>query len=395
MHKCLDIYHPNLHFISRRAWGPIQPRGNRAIHLLHSLFCQADVAMLENVRKKTYPTADQLSLKLVKNDEGETITLTLSEALARFNPFTCLVPTKPGTKKTPGTYSFFEFPNPALSQDPKIKGPLTRRYYKRRGRSKEIHLNTDFSATTLSHQVQLAYGFLQEGSRIEVHLRSKAEASAESVDSALKHRLHLRPDTILAAMPPGTTMLAIPATLQPPEEEPRRASKFEINKTSDVFWAMENRRALRRTQIFTPSRLREVGKWDRDRTEEFIKATLEIVHERRKRKALRRQIRDEGHYGVPAWTLPKGVTFRKRDISARPLLSRTLKEVVHGHKRPAFLQGRPANFPEDEDGDSLPDLPDLPDLSDLMPEREREDGLSEPDPGPNINFVPFHISGGR
>ena len=388
MHTCLGVYHANLQFISRRAWGPIQPRGNRAIHLLHSIFSKADVGMLQNVRKKTYPSADQLSLNLIEEGKVEPITLTLSKALARVKPFSYLVQTKPGTEETPGTYRFLKFENTtwSLSRNNKTKGPSTRRYYKRKGRSKEIHITPDIPAATLGHRMELAYGLLCEGSRIEVHLRAKAKAVAESVDSALKHHLHLRPDTILAAMPPGTTMLALPGTVQPPEKELQSASKFIINKTSDVFWAMENPEALKRAGSATPSELKEIGKWGRN--QEFIEVTLEQVEERRERMKLREQLMAEDLRRIrrPASTVDKGVSYR--DIGKagpKPLLGRTLREVEHVGRGSGFL--RPFEQrrleldpdPEMEDGD-------LPDLSDLMPQRERDDGSSEPDPPPKFSF---------
>ena len=243
--------------------------------------------MLEHVRKKMYPAADQVSLKLLEKGKTTPITVTLSEALARFEPFSYLVQTKPGTEETPGTYRFLKFNDPESNRNPKKKGPMSNKYYKRKGRSKETHLLTDCPAALLRHRLKLAYGFLLEGSRMEFHLRSKANARAESVDSALRNHLHLRPDTILAAMPPGTTMLAVPATTQPPDKELERESKFFANKTSDVFWALEYQPALKRLNVVTPGWVKKLGTWTDHQN--WIRTTMHGVETLRRARLFRKK----------------------------------------------------------------------------------------------------------
>ena len=291
MHKCLGIYHTNVHVMLRHARGPVQLRGNRAIHLIHSLFSSADIQMLEHVRIKKYPSADEVSLKLLEKGKQTPTTVKLSEALARFEPLSYLVQTKAGTEETPGTYKFLKFNDPALPQNQRKAGPMSKRYYKRRGRSKETHLNTDCPPALLRHKIKLAYSFLLEGSRMEFHLRSKAAARAESVDSALRRHLHLRPDAILAAMPPGTTMLALPGTTQPPDKELERNSKLFANKTSDVFWAMENGPALKRLNLHTSSKIKKLGTWTNH--QKYIQTVRDEIQEIRRRKIAKREARDE------------------------------------------------------------------------------------------------------
>ena len=60
----------------------------------------------------------------------------------------------------------------------------------------------------------MAYGGLVQGCRIEFHLHQKSNdvRLENTVDWALEHSLHLRPDVILMAMPEGTEPLGLPAT---------------------------------------------------------------------------------------------------------------------------------------------------------------------------------------
>ena len=331
----------------RHARGPVQPRGNRAIHLIHSLFSSADVHMLEHVRIKKYPSADEVSLKLLEKGKQTPTTVKLSEALARFEPFSYLVQTKAGTEETPGTYKFLKFNDPGLPQNKRKVGPMSKRYYKRRGRSKETHLNTDCPPALLRHKMKLAYGFLLEGSRMEFHIRSKAEARGESVDSAFRRHLHLRPDAILAAMPPGTTMLALPGTTQPPDKELERKSKLFVNKTSDVFWAMENGPALKRLNLHTSSKIKELGTWTNH--QKYIGTVRDEIQETRRRKAAKREARTQ--------------------------------QAIKERMGLRFRVGRRTEDAEDAD---------LPHLSDLMPKRGRDDdGSSASDTPARSGYLRF------
>lgn len=279
MHKCLDIYHTNVHIMFRRARGLVQPQRNRALHLLHSMFQKYDMKMLQDVRAKPIPPADQLSLKLVEKGSDESTIMTLAEALARLEPCSYLVQVKAGTEDTPGTYRILKFIGPGIAALNRKIGPNTKRYYKRSGRSKELPFNTDCPSALLRHRLKLAYGFLLEGSRVEFHLRSKAVARAESVDSALRNHLHLRPDAIMAAMPAGTTMLAIPGTTQLPEEELELKPKRFVNKTSDVFWALEHPPALKKWGVVTPHAIKKLGTWKHHR--EHIGTVAEQIEKQR------------------------------------------------------------------------------------------------------------------
>lgn len=307
--------------------------------------------MLQNVRKKTYPSADELSLSL-HGKEKEKRTMKLSKALTKLEPFSYLDEIKAGTEETPGTYKFLKFNDPGLPQNKRKIGPTSTKYYKRKGRGKEVHLNTDCPAGLFRHKIKLAYGFLLEGSRIEFHLRAKAVAGAESVDSALRNHLHLRPDAILAAMPPGTTMLAVPGTAQPPENEMKRAPKRVVNKTSDVFWAMENAEALKRYGVVTPPQIKTLGTWTNH--QKAVKTALYNIDQ----KSIRRHEKLDKLRPDPSDPHPK--------LSRRPL--KLDLKVSDG---------------------------DLPHLSELMPERERDNGSSGWEARSTPNYIPFHQSGRR
>ena len=358
MYKCVDIYHNNVPFILRRARAPLQPRGTRAIHLIHSLFSDEDKDMLLDVRKKTYPSADELSLRLLRKGEKEPTTMKLSKALTQFEPFSYLEEIKSGTEEGPGTYRFLKFNDPGLPENKRPIGPMSTKYYKRRGRSKELHLNTDCPAALLRHRIKIAYAFLLEGSRLEFHLRSKAVGAAETVDSALRNHLHLRPDTILAAMPPGTTMLAVPGTAPPRPATLRRLTKVgektAVNKASDVFWAMENAEALKRYKVTTPPQIKAIGTWTYH--QKFVKSTIDRIEARRAKNRLK-----------------KLANLERRSVDPRPKLSH-----------------RPLNNPDREAAED-----EFPHLSELMPERERDDGSSASDAPPRSNFTPFHQTGRR
>ena len=367
MHKCLDIFHTNLHIILRRPRGPLQPRGNRAIHVLHSLFSVSDTKMLLGVRKKTYPSADELSLQLLEKGQAKPTTMKLSEVLTRFEPFSYLVQTKVGTEETPGTYRLLKFNNPGdRPLTNRKKGPTSGRYYKRKGRGKETHFITDCPAALLRHRLKIAYAFLLEGSRMELHLRAKASGRADSVDSALRNHLHLRPDTILAAMPPGTTMLAVPGTTQSLDEELQGASKFRVNKTSDVFWVMENAAALKRCQVTTPRHIKRLGTWTDH--QKYIQAAMDESERARIKKRARR-IGEER------------IRIEKERIRGEEL-QRPGRFSGNYHWRP----GQETEDPEMQDGD-------MPHLSELMPKRERDDGSLGSDAPSLSNFIPFVKSG--
>ena len=276
MHPHPLIYASNVCIMFRCAPGRLQPNGSRALHLLHSLFTAQDEDMqgviasrqLSSLKKKIYPRADEVSLRLLEKGSNKTTTMKLSEALGRLGPCTYL--TKVGVQArgddSTGVYRIEQFPDPEVVQQPKKKKAPSKGYYKRYGRGKEVHLTTACAPGNLRHRLILCYKFLLEGSRMEVHLREPQGNKADSVDWALAHSLHLRPDTILAAMPRDTTMLALPATTDFSHRAKMPASAKR--GTSEVMWAMENKVALVRARVSTPSKVKVLGLWEHNRGED-------------------------------------------------------------------------------------------------------------------------------
>ena len=257
------IYASNVCIKFRCAPERLQPNGRRALHLIHQLFTADDrdqqgviaSRQLTSLKKKSFPSPHELSLKLFEKGSNQTTIMTLSEALTRLGPCTYLTKAgaQPGKDDSPGVYRIEQFPDPPIDKGTR-KG-----YYKRSGRGKEIHLTTACTPSTLRHHLILAYKFLAGGSRLEVHLHQLRGNKADSVDRALTHSLHLRPDTIFAAMPPDTTMLALPATS---DFSHRAKLPPNMNRgTAELMWAMENGVALQHANAPTPKKIKMLGQW--------------------------------------------------------------------------------------------------------------------------------------
>ena len=242
---------------------PTQFQRSRAFHLVHNLFCanvnEHSATQLATVNRKIYPRADELSLRLVNGKSDEILTMTLEQALKRLEPFSYLA------EAGSGLYRIHTFPDPGPVQPVKQPNPKTSfKPYTRAGRGKEIHLTTSCTPSHFRNTLHISYKYILEGSRMEFHLHPKSERAKSkddpTVDWALAHCMHLRPDSILAAMPSGTTMLAEPATTDWSfkKKPPRNLD----DRKSEVMWAMENTEALRRAKaVVTPKRVKESGQW--------------------------------------------------------------------------------------------------------------------------------------
>lgn len=238
-------------------------QGNRAFHLVHNLFCahfnEHSATQLATVSGKIFPRADELPLRLVDGKSDEILTMTLEQALKRLEPLSYLA------EAGPGLYRIQTFPDPGPVAPVKQPFPRTSfKPYTRAGRGKEIHLTTSCTPSYLLHTLRISYKYILEGSRMEFHLHPKSEKAKSkddpTVDWALAHCMHLRPDSILAAMPLGTTMLAEPATSD--WSFKKKSPKNLDDRKSEVMWAMENTEALRRAKaVMTSKRLKKIGQW--------------------------------------------------------------------------------------------------------------------------------------
>lgn len=214
------------------------------IHLLHAMFTQAGRESLAKIRNVDLPLATCTSLNLFDGKGKDLGTMTLSQALKHIKPGSHL--TRLGSMS--GRYEIKSLsvseataPLPGSNTDP-LK-------FKRAGRSKEFRLMPDSSAGFMKGMVlRKAYQFLLRGARIEIQLRDPKhkEFTLSAIRSILDENLHLRPDSILAAMPEGTTMLAEPCTLA-------------ITGHSSLMWAMEHPASLELARVSTPKYIKRWG----------------------------------------------------------------------------------------------------------------------------------------
>lgn len=235
IHAYLLRYHMSVSIIPRRALKPTQCQGSRTMHLVHHLFT-ADIdkespKQLASLKRVTYPRADEVSLKLVEKGNDEVATMTLSQALQRLKPRSYLA------KAGPGAYCIETFPDPGPQKVLTVTKP-SYKPYTRAGRGKETHVSTSCTPQLLRHYLRTSYSYLLQGARMEYHLHQNVKEKTRTVAWALAHCLDLRPESILAAMPEGTTMLGDPVVTDlsfktRPSKNPERAK-------SQMMWIMEN-----------------------------------------------------------------------------------------------------------------------------------------------------------
>lgn len=225
----------------------------RGIHLLHQMFCKFPVhSQLASIRKKELPSADNTMLQLRDISHKLVGTISLSEAFKYIKPGTHLSQSTPQTyqveplKLTPSVDDLPEIPQTGLPSPQKQR----EKAYKRMGRSKDIPLVTTVEPSVVKDRLAKAYDLLLQGSRIEFRLRQKTKLSCKdkTVDWALEHALHLRPDSILAAMPGGSIMLVKPCTVAP---------EYEV-----LIWAIEHPPSLKRSNALTPKAIYKLGTWE-------------------------------------------------------------------------------------------------------------------------------------
>lgn len=229
---------------------PAQIR-RRCVHLLHQMLTkQPLIHQLEMIRKKEIPSGDQLYLRLHDTEENYLGIMTLPQALQRIEPLSYL------SQRKRGVYQIKPLRNPnstELFATEWEKGGRHNKSFNRAGRSKDMPLRTVVTPDRLWQVLSAAYEDLIRGARVEFRLRRRSQRShpadrTKTVDWALTNALHLRPDTIMAAMPAGTTMLAQPCY---------------VHGGQDILmWAMEYPPALKRACASTPAWVKQMGAWD-------------------------------------------------------------------------------------------------------------------------------------
>lgn len=263
IHAYPRLCHINLSTALRRATRRTRFQGSHAFHLVHTLFTtkldKNSAKALATVTKKRYPHAENLSLKLIHKESDEVLTMTLSQALQLLKPRSYLA------EAEPGTYRIQTFPEPR-SIEVALSKALPRSYkpFTRAGRGKEAHLTTTYTPQSLHHLLSTSYKYILEGTRMEFHLRQKSNNSkGRTVDWALANCMHLRPDSILAAMPEGTTMLAEPAVTDLSFKT--KLPKNLQEQMSQVMWALENEKALQRAGEGTSKRVKMLARWPEEK----------------------------------------------------------------------------------------------------------------------------------
>ena len=218
----------------------------RGMHLLHQMFSKYPVhSQLASVRKKDIPSADGIALKLRSMDRVDPETMSLTQALEQIKSPSYLAQIAPGTYRIdPLNVSSTE--QPVIPRNRAIE----RKAFKGSGRYKCFPFTTTVDASHLHHRLGIAYDFLRQGARIEFRLtqRKHNKFKHSNIDWAMENALHLRPDSILAAMPLGSKMFAKPCT---------------VVGMATLMWGIEHPPSLERVGAPTSKYIYVMGTWNR------------------------------------------------------------------------------------------------------------------------------------
>ena len=223
----------------------------REIHVLHQMFTKTLSNMqLSSIRRKELPPADMISLELV-NAEGKNLgIMTLTQAWDHIKHSGT-----PSHLAQMDSGSYRIQPLKVETDERSLnKQRSTMKRTKRAGRSKEFPFTTTEQGGRLQLILSKAYTFLLQGIRVEFCLSQKVKGmnKVNTVDWALENAPHLRPDTILSAMPEGSKMLVQPCTA---------AASKNVIKHSSVIWSVEHPPSLQKYGGPTPKALYKVGQW--------------------------------------------------------------------------------------------------------------------------------------
>ncbi len=224
---------------------------HREIHVLHQMFAKKPNDMqLSSIRRKELPPADTISLELLDAKRNRLGAMTLPQAWEHIKH-----------SESPSYLArldsgLYQIQHLKVDIDEKSlnKQRSTMKRPKRLGRSKEFPFTTTEQAGRLQLILRKAYTFLLQGIRVEFCLsqKTKGKNKLDPVDRALENAPHLRPDTILSAMPEGSKMLVQPCTA---------AASKSVIKHSSVIWSVEHPPSLQKFGTPTPKALYEMGEW--------------------------------------------------------------------------------------------------------------------------------------
>lgn len=209
-----------------RAVGNRASVSRRYLHLVPGLLSKgAPRNKVKSLPRKTLPIVEWKCFRLRKEKNAAPIVVTLSQALKLIRPSTYLANTSPSSRNP--RYTILPLKQAAFK-----KTPEQRKRGKLGAQTKEFHLRPSCSPPHIAQVMSKSYAFILEGYRVEFHLRGPAPAKENedysTVDWALKNSMHLRPESILAAMPEGTTYLMEPVT-----------------DGDEIIWALEHKEHLK------------------------------------------------------------------------------------------------------------------------------------------------------
>ena len=225
----------------------------KGIHILHQMFARGPPnTLLSTVRKKQLPPAERISLELLDAEGKGFGVLTLPQAWEHIKQSE--TPSHLA-QIGPGLYRIQ--PLKVVTDEKTLNQQIsTMKRMKRAGRCKEFPFTTTEQGGRLRLILSKAYTFLLQGIRVEFCLSQKVKDvnKLNTVDWALENAPHLRPDTILSAMPKGSQMLVQPCTAT--------ASK-NVVKHSSVIWSVEHPPSLQKYGgAQTSKTLLKAGQWE-------------------------------------------------------------------------------------------------------------------------------------
>ena len=242
-----------LRVIHRIRSNHVLPTNRQEIHILHQMFTKRPThTQLGTVRRKPLPPAELISLELL-DAEGESYgIMTLPRAWDHIK--------QSGSPShlaqiSPGSYQIQ--PLKVVTDEKTLdKQRSTMKRTKRAGWSKELPFTTTEHGGRLQLILSKAYTFLLQGLRVEFSLSQKIKGIGKpnTVDWALENAPHLRPDTILSAMPEGSQMLVQPCTA---------TASRRVIKHSSVIWSVEHPPSLQKYGgVQTSMTLCKAGQWE-------------------------------------------------------------------------------------------------------------------------------------
>ena len=209
----------------------------RQAHLIHQMYTKQQNRSMPNLPVKQIADIELVPCKLLGKEGGrETSIVTLEELLPLIQPLHYLQAKLPdhATKIKSEDAPLYRY---EIKKLPRLTLKKSEIKHKRAGGCKQIHITTGLHPLSFKHKLILACTRLEEGSRVEFHLRPKSNQKRLSVDWALQNLPYLRPDVIFRSMPKGTVVLVPPIV----NEEAREIIWAFSNQDSDKIHMRQSR----------------------------------------------------------------------------------------------------------------------------------------------------------